>query len=145
MDSLDKSTEEYSRDVLAKPHKALGDLLLQIRGGKFIPDATRSGRWVEHEATKVQRSRDAVEEATDEGEPQREAQARTHEREDDMDCKGKRRVPRRSRLRGLACGLQGGQWVPRNALGLHLSSVNPRVHPSRRREGHAACGVRIRP
>ena len=86
--------------------------MLQIRGGKFNPDATRYGRWVEHEATKVQRSRDAIEEATDEGEPQREAQARAHEREEDMDCEapsdddpgssstpGKRRVPRRSRLR----------------------------------------------
>ena len=34
----------------------------------------------------MQESRDAVEEATDEAESQREAQARTHEREEDTDC-----------------------------------------------------------
>ena len=43
--SKDKTMEEYSRDVLAKPLKALGELLVSIRVGDFIPDATRSGRW----------------------------------------------------------------------------------------------------
>ena len=42
-DSKDKSMEEYSRDVLAKPLNALGHLLELIRNGEFSPDATRSG------------------------------------------------------------------------------------------------------
>lgn len=45
-DSKDKSMEEYSRDVLAKPLNALGHLLELIRNGEFSPDATRSGRWL---------------------------------------------------------------------------------------------------
>ena len=44
-DSKDKSMEEYSRDVLAKPLLALGALLQDVRTGRFNPDATRSGRW----------------------------------------------------------------------------------------------------
>jgi hypothetical protein len=44
-DSKDKSMDEYSRDVLAKPLVALGVLLHDVRSGRFNPDATRSGRW----------------------------------------------------------------------------------------------------
>ena len=44
-ESKDKSMEEYSRDVLAKPLVALGILLKDIRDERFNPDATRSGRW----------------------------------------------------------------------------------------------------
>jgi hypothetical protein len=44
-DSKDKSMDEYSRDVLAKPLVALGVLLQDVRSGRFNPDATRSGRW----------------------------------------------------------------------------------------------------
>ena len=36
---------EYSRDSLAAPLAALDRVLLQIRRGKFDPDASRSGRW----------------------------------------------------------------------------------------------------
>ena len=43
-------------------------------------------------------------------------------------------------LRGVCEGDSG-----RNALRRHLARVNPRVHLPRRLEGHAACGVRIRP
>jgi hypothetical protein len=45
-ESKDKSMEEYSRDVLAKPLLALVNLLKDIQAGKFNPDATRSGRWL---------------------------------------------------------------------------------------------------
>ncbi len=44
-ESKDKSMEEYSRDVLAKPLLELVKLLKEIRVGAFNPDATRSGRW----------------------------------------------------------------------------------------------------
>ena len=36
---------EYSRDSLAAPLAALDRVMLQIRSGKFDPDASRSGRW----------------------------------------------------------------------------------------------------
>ena len=40
------STLSYSRDALAGPLRELEDLLQCVRDGRFLPDSTRSGRWV---------------------------------------------------------------------------------------------------
>ena len=41
----DVSVMEYSRDALAAPLRELDKVLSLIRGGSFLPDAARSGRW----------------------------------------------------------------------------------------------------
>ena len=41
----DKSVDVYARDVLSTPMRELGNVVLWIRRGIFIPDASRSGRW----------------------------------------------------------------------------------------------------
>ena len=40
------TTLEYSRDALAGPVPAVAVVYQHIREGKFVPDSTRSGRWV---------------------------------------------------------------------------------------------------
>ena len=42
-----KSPITYSRDALARPLRLLSELLADIRSGRFQPDQTRSGRFVE--------------------------------------------------------------------------------------------------
>jgi hypothetical protein len=41
----DKSVRIYSRDALAGPLRGLRDVLSAVRGGDFLPDADRSGRF----------------------------------------------------------------------------------------------------
>ena len=41
-----RSALEYSRDALAGPLERLKAVLVSVREGRFVPDATRSGRWV---------------------------------------------------------------------------------------------------
>ena len=41
----DKTVEVYARDVLATPMRELGNVVLWVRSGVFLPDASRSGRW----------------------------------------------------------------------------------------------------
>ena len=42
----DASVDVYSRDTLAAPLLSLGQLLTKVRDGHFLPDSSRSGRWV---------------------------------------------------------------------------------------------------
>ncbi len=38
----------YGRDEFVEPLRQLGHVLLWVAGRAFLPDATRSGRWVKH-------------------------------------------------------------------------------------------------
>ncbi len=42
----ERSVLEYSRDEFGEPLRLLGNLLQDVGSGRFLPDATRSGRWV---------------------------------------------------------------------------------------------------
>jgi hypothetical protein len=42
----DKSFHHYSRDSLAGPLRRLSDMLADVRSGRFLPDCSRSGRFV---------------------------------------------------------------------------------------------------
>ena len=42
----DVSMLTYSRDAVAGPLRELGGLLIEVRKGRFLPDASRSGRWL---------------------------------------------------------------------------------------------------
>ena len=45
-DPADQSMETYSRDVMAKPLRQLVAVILEVREGRFNPDASRSGTFV---------------------------------------------------------------------------------------------------
>ena len=47
----DKSVETYSRDAMAAPLRELDKVLDAVRSGRFAPDATRSGHFVDIDAT----------------------------------------------------------------------------------------------
>ena len=49
----DKSVDVYARDVLATPMLELGNVMLWVRNGVFLPDASRSGRWKANEGALV--------------------------------------------------------------------------------------------
>jgi len=43
----DRSVMQYSRDAMAAPMVELTNLLAKVRGQRFLPDVTRSGRWAQ--------------------------------------------------------------------------------------------------
>ena len=43
----DKSVETYSRDAMAAPLRKLDEVLAAVRSGRFLPDANRSGHFVD--------------------------------------------------------------------------------------------------
>ncbi len=44
----DKMPDLYSRDELAEPLRQLGHVLVWVAARAFLPDCSRSGRWVKH-------------------------------------------------------------------------------------------------
>ena len=47
----DKSVETYSRDAMAAPMRKLDEVLAAVRSGRFLPDANRSGHFVDDPAS----------------------------------------------------------------------------------------------
>ena len=43
-----QSALAYGRDVLSGPLRELERVLVAVRSGQFLPDSTRSGRWLQH-------------------------------------------------------------------------------------------------
>jgi len=62
----DWSLLEYSRDALAGPLREVAALYLRVGARKFLPDATRSGRWAEEAAESEQSSASSAEEHEEE-------------------------------------------------------------------------------
>lgn len=93
--SKETSMLVYSRDASAGPLRDLCNMLQMIREGQFLPDETRSGRFVNLEP-------EAEQEDQDDG----QSSSTGTEDEEDIDCEDDEK----------ACGRVIGQWQPEKEL-----------------------------
>ena len=93
----DRSMLVYSRDSAAGPLRDLCGMLQKIREGKFLPDESRSGRFVDLEPNAEPQGDD------DDG----QSSSTATEDEEDIDCEGDEE----------ACGKVIGPWQPEKSFG----------------------------